>query len=106
MNIEADFYRTDSGVFDTLIRNASAQANLNVQTQIKTEALDQASAAMSLEAAKANLQAALQQNEIRVGASSAQASASSALAGMVGGAIQGMFQLGGQGTSIETNESS
>jgi hypothetical protein len=60
---------------------------------------------MSLEAAKANLQAALQQNEIRVQASSAQASASSSMAGMVAGAIQGMLQLGGQGTSLETTES-
>jgi len=102
MNVEADLYRTNSGVFDTLIKNASANAELNVQTQIRAEALTQANAAMSLEAAKANLQATLQANEMRVQAASAQASASSAMSGMVAGAIQGMLQLGGQGTSIET----
>lgn len=106
MGVEADLYRTNSGVFDTLIKNASAQATLNVQTQIRTEALNQANAAMSLEAAKANLQAALQAQEMRVQASSSQASASSAMAGMVASAIQGMLQLGGQGTSIETIETS
>lgn len=104
MGVEADLYRTNSGVFDTLIKNATAMADLNVQTQIRSEALTQANAAMSLEAAKANLQATLQANEMRVQAASAQASASSAMAGMVASAIQGMLQLGGQGTSIETVE--
>lgn len=104
-NLEAELYRTDSGVFDTLIKNATAMADLNVQTQIRAEALDQANAALSLEAAKSNLEATLSQNAIRVQASSAQASASASMAGMVAGAIQGMLQLGGQGTSIETVES-
>jgi hypothetical protein len=105
MNIEADFYRTDVAVFDTLIKNATAQADLSVQTQIRTEALTQANAAMSLEAAKANLESTLQQNQMRINAASAHSSATSAMAGMVAGAIQGMLQLGGQGTSLETTES-
>lgn len=104
-NLESELYRTDSGVFDTLIKAATASAELNVQTQIRAGALDQANAAMTLEAAKSNLNATLSQNAIRIQASSAQASASSAMAGMVASAIQGMLQLGGQGTSIETTES-
>jgi hypothetical protein len=105
MNVEANLYRTESGVFDTLIKNATANADLNVQTQIRSAALTQANAAMSLEGAKANLQATLQANEMRVNAASSAASATSAMAGMVASAIQGMLQLGGQGTSIETVES-
>jgi hypothetical protein len=102
---EADLYRTDGAIFETLLRHAQAQAEFNVQTQIRTEALTQANANMSLEAARANLQALLESNRIRVEASRGQANASSAMAGMIGGAIQGMLQLGGQGTSLETTES-
>jgi hypothetical protein len=102
---EASLYRTDGAIFEALLRHAQSQAELNVQTQIRTEALTQANANMSLEAARANLQALLESNRIRVEASKGQATASSAMAGMIGGAIQGMLQLGGQGTSIETTES-
>ena len=80
-------------------------ADMNVQAQIRSGALDQANAAMTLEASKSNLSALLEANRIRVTASTAQAQASSAMAGMVAGAIQGMLQLGGQGTSMETTES-
>lgn len=104
-NLESSLYRTDTGLFDTSIKSAIATAELNVQTQIRTSALDQANAALVLEASKANLQAMLQQNSMRISASQSQAQASSAMAGMVAGAIQGMLQLGGQGTSIETTES-
>lgn len=104
INQEADLYRTDGSIFEALLRHAQSQAEFNVQTQIRTEALTQANAAMSLEAARANLQALLESNRIRVEASRGQANASSALTGMIGGAIQGMLQLGGQGTSIETFE--
>ncbi len=104
MSMQADLYRTDGSTFDTLIKNASAQAEMNVQAQIRSGALDQASAALSLEASKANLTSLLEANKIRVTASAAQAQASSAMTGMIAGAIQGMLQLGGQGTSIETVE--
>ncbi len=104
LNLESDIYRTESAVFETLIRNATQQAELNIQTQIKTEALVQANSQMALETAKANLNAVLASNEIRVSASVAQVKSSAALAGMVGGAIQGMLQLGGQGTALETTE--
>lgn len=104
--LESDLYRTDSSVFDTLIKNAAANAELNVQAQIRTEALDQSSASLSLQASIANLNALLEASKIRVSAASSQAQASSAMAGMIGGAIQGMLQLGGQGTSLETVETS
>ncbi len=102
---ESDIFRTNSAVFETLLRHAQAQAEFNVSTQIRTEALTQANAGMSLEAARANMNALLESNRIRVEAARGQASASAAMAGMVAGAIQGMLQLGGQGTSLETTES-
>jgi len=102
--LESDMYRTESAVFETLLKHAQSQAEFNVATQIRTEGLTQRNAEMSLEAAKANLQAFSNVNAIRVSAAASQSQASSALAGMVGGAIQGMLQLGGQGTALETTE--
>jgi hypothetical protein len=98
---EADLYRTESAVFQTLLSHAQSQSEMNIQTQIRTQSLIQVNAEMSLEAAKANLSALLEANRIRVQAASSQSEASSAMAGMIGGAIQGMLQLGGQGTSNE-----
>jgi hypothetical protein len=50
------------------------------------------------------LTAVTESNKIRLTASQAMAQASAALAGMTAGAIQGVLQLGGQGTSIENTE--
>jgi len=55
--LESDMYRTESAVFETLLKHAQSQAEFNVATQIRTEGLTQRNAEMSLEAAKANLQA-------------------------------------------------
>jgi len=104
MSAEIDVYRTSSSVFEILLKHAQAQTEFNVATQIREQTLIQANAGMALEAAKANLQAFSNVNAIRVSAASSQSQASSALAGMVGGAIQGMLQLGGQGTALETTE--
>ena len=101
IGFKADIYRTTASVFESALRTAQAGTELNVQSQIRAGVLDQASANMSLQAAIANLNALLESNKIRVTASQSQANSSAALAGMVGSAIQGMLQLGGQGTSIE-----
>jgi len=102
MASEIDVFKTSSSVFEVLLRHAQAQTEFNVATQIREQTLIQANAGMALEAAKANLQAFSNVNAIRVSAAASQSEASSALAGMVGGAIQGMLQLGGQGSALET----
>ncbi|MCP3966631.1 MAG: hypothetical protein GY718_09820 [Lentisphaerae bacterium] len=104
ISTEGDLYRTDAGIYETELRHHQSFAEQAVQTAIRAAALDQANAQMSLEASKANLTATVEANKIRLAASTAAASASSALAGMTAGAIQGVLQLGGQGTSIETTE--
>jgi len=104
MAAEIDVFRVGVSEFEVLLKHAQSQNEFNVATQIREATLIQANAGMSLEAAKANLQAFSNVNAIRVHAASSQSEASSALAGMVGGAIQGMLQLGGQGTALETTE--
>lgn len=97
---EADLYRTDAGIYQTIIDQAMKQAELSVTTQIRAAALDQANAQLALEASRANLIAVTESNKLRLVASQAQANASSALAGMTASAIQGILQIGSQGTSI------
>ncbi len=101
---EADIFRTNSSVFETLLKHAQAQAEYNVEAQIKTESLDQRAAEMSLETARANLNAVQQSMKIRSIAALGQTKASASLSGMVGSAISGILQLGGQGTAIENTE--
>jgi hypothetical protein len=102
MAAEIDVFQTSSSVFEVLLKHAQSANEFRVATQIREATLIQANAGMSLEAAKANLQAFSNVNAIRVQAAASQSEASSALAGMVGGAIQGMLQLGGQGSALET----
>jgi hypothetical protein len=104
MSTEADLYRTDGSIYATDLDLITKFSELQVQTQIRAAALDQQNANMSLQASIANLTAITEANKIRLSASSAQAQASSALAGMTAGAIQGMLQLGGQGTALETTD--
>jgi hypothetical protein len=91
-------------MYQSELQNSQAFAEQAVNTAIRAASLDQMSAQMSLEASKANLTAITESNKIRLTASQAMAQASAALAGMTAGAIQGVLQLGGQGTSIENTE--
>jgi hypothetical protein len=103
-NLEADLYRTDAAMYQTDVRLLQAASELDVQTQVRASSLDQASANMSLQAAIANMNALLSAQGQRVEASKAAAQGYAAMAGMIAGSVQGMLQLGGQGTSIETLE--
>ncbi len=101
---EADLFRTEGSIYASDLDLLTKFSELQVQVQIRAAALDQQNANMSLQASIANLTAITESNKIRLAASSAQAQSSSALAGMVAGSIQGMLQLGGQGTALETTD--
>jgi hypothetical protein len=101
---EGELYRADVSIYLGNLANSQAFAEQAVNTAIRAASLDQMNAQMSLEASKANLTAVVESNKIRLTASQAMAQASAALAGMTAGAIQGVLQLGGQGTSIENTE--
>ncbi len=101
---EADLYRTEGSIYSADLDLITKFSELQVQTQIRAEALDQQNANMSLQASIANLTAATEANKMRIVAGQTSAQSTSALAGMIAGSIQGMLQLGGQGTALETTD--
>ena len=97
LGIEKDFYDGDIKVYSEAVRMAVANAELNLQADVRAGQLEQAQAQLDLQTAIANMTSLVEQAKVRLKGSSAAADGYLTLAVATEAAVQSLIQLGSEG---------
>lgn len=100
--IEKDFYDGDIRVYAEAVRMALANANLNLQADVKAGQFEQAQAKLNLQKAIADMNALIEQSKFRITKADLVQDGFTTIAGVANSNVQSLIQLGSEGRSEVT----